>query len=214
MIICSQMKLWCSLLWNVITLHIRLDKCHLDILNMPYYFKVMTFKNWTKVSLPHNLLTSCWKSLMWIVELSDVFNRCQAMMNTAGSKVLTGLLPGVGGHRPSHGVQRVWQDTCRGADRASVMHNCVTCLTQQGWETKMMSSWVGHRWNNSRSGRPIVVHRFIGQDILYTWHLWQQWFIMFLHVLYLSLVLLAFEHTGYFASYMPCSSFRCVHKNH
>lgn len=43
-------------------------------------------------------------------------------------------------------------------------------------------------------------------------YLWQWWFIMFLHVLYLSLALLAFQHTGYSASYMPFSLFRCVHK--
>lgn len=128
----------------------------------------------------------------------------------------TGLLPGVGGHRPSHGVQRVWQDTCRGADGASVMHNFVTCLTQQGWGTKTMSSWVGHRYNSSKSERPFVVLRFLERDILYTWHLWQCWFIMFLHVLYLSLVLLAFQRTGqgcYFASYIPCNPFKCVNKN-
>lgn len=79
----------------------------------------------------------------------------------------TGLLPGVGGRRSSHGVQRVWQDTCRGADRALVMHIFVTHLTHQGRGTKMMSSWVGHRYNISKAGRPLVLLQFTFHDILY-----------------------------------------------
>lgn len=150
---------------------------------------------------------------MCIAELSDVFNRCQAVMNTAGSKVVRNwassrcwrsqVKP-----RGSKGVTRHLQRGWRGISDAYL---CDT-FDRGGGPKWWALGWVIDI-TTQKSGRPFVLCRFIEWDILYTWHLWQWWFSMFLHVLYLSLVLLAFQHTVYSASYMPLSLFRCVHKN-
>lgn len=112
--ICSQMKLWSITVYSEMSLH---SIFLLDIPNMIYYLKVVTFKKWTKDSFLHNLLTSCWKSLMWIAELSDVFNRCQAVMNTAGSKVVR-----------NWASSRCWRSQVK--PRVS---ECVTRHLQRGW---------------------------------------------------------------------------------
>lgn len=129
------MKLWSIAVYSGMSLH---SIFILDIPNMIYYLKVVTFKKWTKDSFPHNLLTSCWKSLMWIAELSDVFNRCQAVMNTAGSKVVR-----------NWASSRCWRSKVkpRGSEG-------VTRHLQRGWRGVSDALWtLWHVWHN-RGGGP------------------------------------------------------------
>lgn len=75
-----------SLFWNFITFYIRLEKLRYG----GFYLLLKLWHlqtTWPENSFISTPLTSCWKFHVWNEKFSDVLNRCQALMKTAGSKV-------------------------------------------------------------------------------------------------------------------------------